>query len=208
MSVDQKPNGVERQARLLAGLIAVIAGLLRLVPHPWNFTPVGALGLFGGGRLRSWRAFALPLAVMIATDILLAFIRGSEYSRYLLSPMILFVYGSFLLNVFIGRALCRTQSFWRIGTASLLASLQFFLLSNFGQWLIYSVEPGAVSNVLAGEFPRTLSGLVDCYILAIPFFGTTLVGDLAYSGVLFGAYALLVRPQLATEQVEAVTDSK
>src|ERR1700680_3189936 len=53
----------------LAGGLAVVAGLIRVIPHPWNFTPVAALGLFGGARLRPWLALTLPFAVMAVSDL-------------------------------------------------------------------------------------------------------------------------------------------
>src|SRR5262245_49593648 len=70
--------------------LAVIAGLIRLVPHPWNFTPVGAVGLFSGGRLRGRRAFAVPLGLIAFTDLVLWALRGPDYSPLHVSR--LFVY--------------------------------------------------------------------------------------------------------------------
>src|SRR5262245_59433549 len=106
------PNETKSVARPLATGLALLAGGLRLEPHPWNFSPVGALGLFGGGRLRSWQAFVLPLAVMIVSDVGLWAFR--TYQGY---PAVgwytLFGYSSFLLYVLIGWWLCRTESVWR-----------------------------------------------------------------------------------------------
>src|SRR5437764_11803631 len=118
--------------RPLATALALMAGLIRLVPHPFNLTPVGALGLFGGARLRSWRAVALPLAVMLASDACLWLLHGldPDYGPFHVSRW--FVYGSFLLYVVIGRLLVHTEASWRLGLASCVGSLQFFLLTNFG----------------------------------------------------------------------------
>src|SRR5262249_55859843 len=69
----EQPNVVTRP---LASALAVAAGLIRLIPHPWNFPPVGALGLFAGARLRAWHAFALPVALMVVTDSLLWAMKG------------------------------------------------------------------------------------------------------------------------------------
>jgi hypothetical protein len=203
-----RANEPERVARPLATVMAIAAGLLRLVPHPWNFTPVGGLALFSGGRLPSWQAFAIPLAVMAGSDVALAFMNGFDRSWYLLSPIVPFVYGSFLVNVLLGKLLCRTQSAVRIGSASLLASLQFFLVTNFAQWLFNSFAPGTYTHLLAGQYPRSLAGLGECYLAGLPFFGTTLIGDLAYSGLLFGAYALLTHPRFSSERSEAVAETK
>jgi hypothetical protein len=175
----------------LASGIAVAAGLMRLIRIWPNFAPIGALGLFGGARLNSWQAVALPLGVMVASDYLLRAI-------YNLMPFDPFVYGSFLVYVLLGRLLCRTNSPWRIGLASVLGSVQFFLITNFGAWLT------------TGMYPRTWDGLVTCYLAALPFygldsrlllgfFGNTLLSDLLFTGCLFGAYALLSRKRVAVE---------
>jgi len=49
-------------------------------------------------------------------------------------------------------------------------------VSNFGTWL---------SGTL---YPMSLTGLTECFIMAIPFYGNTLLGDLFYVAVLFGIY--------------------
>src|SRR5262245_30484727 len=123
--------------RPLASSLAVLAGLIRLVPHPWNFTPVGALGLYGGARLPAWQAFTLPLAVMIVTDLVLKVVLN-------LPAFNPFVYAAFVVYVLLGRLLTRTESPWKIGTVSLVGSVQFFLLSNFGAWLGLSRGPEAL----------------------------------------------------------------
>jgi hypothetical protein len=169
--------------------MAVAAGLMRLIPHPYNFTPVAGLGLFGGARLRSWRAYVLPLAVMAVSDVLLWAIQGrSDYSlwQYAFNP---WVYACFLLAVVWGRLLIRNGGAGRIAAVSVLVSVQFFVVTNFGVWLSGSL------------YSRDLSGLIACYVAAIPFFGTNapplgffgnqVIGDLFYTGLLFGLYALL-----------------
>jgi hypothetical protein len=208
MTQDRQPQetGTEQPepvARPLATSLAVLAALIRLVPNLCNFTPVGALCLYAGGRLRSWHAFALPLVLMLGTNVILALWHGSDYLIYRTAPV---VYASFLVNVLLGRWLCRTQSPWRIGTASLLASLQFFLVTNFAEWLLCGVPPG--TPLQPGEYPHDLAGLIACYVAALPFFGTTLVGDLLFSGVLFGLHAVLTRASFRAEAVEAVPSSE
>jgi hypothetical protein len=174
-----------RVVRPLASSMAVAAGLMRLIRFAPNFAPVGALGLFGGARLHSWQAVALPLGVMVVTDFLLRAVYG-------LMPFDPFVYLSFLVYVLLGRLLCRANSAWRIGLASVLGSVQFFLVTNFGTWL------------MTGIYPHTLEGLVTCYTAALlfmdrnlfvplGFFGNTLLSDLFFTAVLFGVYALLTR---------------
>ncbi len=161
--------------------LMVVVGLVRLVSIPLpNFVPIGALALFGGGRLRSWRAFAVPIVVMLATDGLLTFLK--PYSAFYSGQQ--WVYGSILIYVLVGRWLCQGNSPVRIGLAALLGAVQFFLITNFGVWATGG----------EGGYPHTLAGLVACYDAGIPFFRYgTLPADLFYSGVLFGGYALATR---------------
>lgn len=156
---------------LLIFTLILLAAALRLAPHPWNFTPVGAIALFAGATVRDRRmAFLFPLLVMLATDAIIGF--------NVLSPL---VYASFLLSVLIGRFLNQKHNLLRIGGATFLGSLQFFLITNFGVW------------ALLNSYPRTAAGLGACYIAGIPFFWNTLAGDAIYAALLFGAFALAER---------------
>jgi hypothetical protein len=195
MEVSQlKPQApVEKQSvtRPLATTLAVLAGIIRVVPHPWNFTPVGALCLYSGARLRSWQAWVIPLAVMALSDLAIKSITGDPG----LDP---FVYASFLINILLGRWLLRTtESPWRIGSVSLLASLQFFLVTNFGAWVMLSKPPFLT-------YSPTWDGLVQCYVMGLPFADRTFLGDLLFCGVLFGLHALLSRWVFSGERVTAV----
>jgi hypothetical protein len=198
-----------RLAQTCAAGMAVVAGLMRLIWHPWNFTPVGGLGLFGGARLRSWLAYTLPLGVMVVSDLLLWATRGDK-------PFNPAVYVCFMLTVLAGRLLLRTGSAWRIGIVSVLASALFFLVTNFDAWWTLSGPlTGVDGTVVAPLYARDLSGLVACYVAALPFvgsnapplgfFGNQLVGDLFYTGILFGAYALLRRGVLVPRRLRAPT---
>jgi hypothetical protein len=175
------------QARLSSSL-TVVAALARLIPHPPNFTPVGGMSLYGGAKLKGWRAFAMPLALMVVTDILLYFVNGYATSGFHMfrfnTP---FIYAAFLLNVLIGRTLLKKLSVARLGAATVLCSTLFFLITNFAVWLAPDSGLGAVM------YPHTLSGLITCYVAALPFFGTTLAGDALYTGVLFGLHAAAER---------------
>src|SRR4051812_24524656 len=131
----EQPQPHEKHSRLLAlGLslgMGVVTVILRVVPHPPNLTGVGAVGLFGGGRLRPWQALALPLLVMLASDTALWVMMGFDplYSPLHISRA--FVYPSVLVYTLIGWALLSGKaSLLRVAGASLLGSLQFFLLTN------------------------------------------------------------------------------
>ncbi len=179
-------------ARPLALLLAIVAGVMRLVPHPWNLASVGALGLFGGARLRSWHAFALPLLVMAGTDLALLALKDNP-------PFDPYVYASFMIYVLVGRCLIRTESPLWIGGASVLASTQFFLITNFGVW------------AHGTPYPKTIAGLGECYAAGLlfnqreatlGFFAPTVIGDLAYTAILFGLHAWLSRVYFPEERVE------
>ena len=161
----------------LIGIIGA-AALARLLPHPPNMTPIAAMALFGGATLRNrWQAFALPLLAMAASDVLLGLTR---YGLAALASRPV-VYGALALTVVMGLMLRRRRTPATIGAAALGSSLLFFVVTNFSVWL------GSV------YYPPTWEGLVACYTAALPFFRNTLVGNLAFSLVLFGGFALAER---------------
>jgi hypothetical protein len=146
----------------------VLVAALRTVPHPWNFTPIGAMALFAGALVRDRRiAFAFPLLTLVASDIFIGF--------NILEPL---VYVSFLVNVLIGLWLKRKRTPVRIGAATLAGAMQFFLFTNFGVWLFLN------------SYPKTAAGLLTCYAVGLPLFWNTLAGDALFATLLFGGYAL------------------
>lgn len=154
------------------------AVFMRLVPHPPNFGPVAAVGLFGGAVFSSrWLALILPLGVMLLSDGLLHagyLIGWREYSGFHQSMMS--VYACMMVCVLLGMLTLRTQkTAFRVVGCSLVGSCLFFVVTNFQYWLIT---------------PEPLS-LTQCYVRAIPFFHYTIGGDLFYSALLFGSYALV-----------------
>jgi hypothetical protein len=147
------------------------AAFSRLIPHPPNLASVAAVALFGGAYFSDRRlAFLVPLAALFLSDLVLGFYRGMEV-----------VYLSFALIVCIGLWLQRNRTAPRIAGAAVASSALFFLVTNFDVWAFGSL------------YPRTLEGLIACYVAAIPFFGNTLLGDLFYTAVLFGGFVLLER---------------
>jgi Family of unknown function (DUF6580) len=156
---------------LLALVLIVLAAALRIAPHPWNFTPVGAMALFSGAVLKDRRlAFLFPLVALFVGDVFIGL--------YKIIPII---YASFLVSVAIGLWLRDRRTIARITLATLLGAIQFFLVTNFAVW-----------QFLKG-FPHTASGLAACYIAGIPFFWNTLAGDAFYATLLFGGFALAER---------------
>jgi hypothetical protein len=154
-------------------ILILLAVASRLVPHPPNFTPLAAIGLFAGACLTARKLWLVPCAALLISDLVIGFY----------PPVVMaFVYVAFVLNAYLGRAFLHQQrTIARLGWVTVSGSMLFFILSNLGDWL---------SGM---NYPLTAEGLMQCYIMAIPFFGNTLSGDLFYSACLFGAYAMGAR---------------
>lgn len=171
----------------LSGLI-LLAALCRLIPHWPNFTPIGAMALVGGAWFsRKYLAFLVPIAALYLSDLLLNNIVYAEYYQGLVWGISPFTYGAFALIVVLGLLLRGRVRPRNVLLASLGASSLFFLVSNFGVWM---VDP---------FYPKNAAGLLAAYTAGIPFFWNTLAGDLFFSAVLFGAYAYAA-PQVATRK--------
>ena len=167
--------------------ITLSAAAMRLMPHPPNVTPIAAMALFGGVHFAGKRtALLLPLAAMYLSDLALGFF---VYDFGWFHGFMPFVYASFVLMVCLGFLVRHRLTPLRVGAAALTGSVLFFLVTNFGVWLISSL------------YPKTLAGLAGCYVAAIPFFRNTLAGNAAYTLVLFGGFALAQRylPALRAE---------
>lgn len=170
---------------MLVIAIVVSAALSRLLPHVPNVTPITAVALFAGAYFSDRRlAFAVPLAALFLSDIVLGFDRLGETVA---------VYLSFALVVALGLWVGHRRSALRVGAAALSASVLFFAITNFAVWAFGTL------------YPNTWAGLVQCYVAALPFFRHTLAGDLAYTILLFGGFALLERriPALRESPVAA-----
>ena len=154
----------------LLAFCAVVMGavFMRILPHPPNIAPIAALALFCGITVPNWRGFALPIIVMVLSDIFLGF-----------HATIPFVYGSFMLIVGIGYLLRKNKSPRNIILGSLIGSILFFFVSNFGVWMTSPM------------YEKTFSGLLHCYEMGIPFFRNTVIGDLLYTGIFFIGYRYL-----------------
>lgn len=164
---------MDNRMKLVAGFIFAGA-LLRLLPHPLNFTPIAAMALFGGAYLKDKKlAFFLPMTALLISDLLLEIYNGTGFHSTML-----FVYGSMAISTSLGLLLRGREQRATIMVASLLGSFIFFMITNFGVWLVQSI------------YPMTGAGLRDCYVQAIPFFRGTLMGDLFYNLVFFGGFAL------------------
>lgn len=156
------------------------AALSRLLPHPYNFSPVAAMALLGGAVFtRKSLAFLLPLGALFLSDLcfqLFTPVPGFYGGGQLIN------YGAFALIVALGWILIPRLHARNVVIASLAASTLFFLVSNLATWIF----AGGTA-----PYTRDAAGLLNTFVLGIPFFGNTLLGDLFYCGVLFGSYALI-----------------
>ena len=169
-------NSINPRFMVLAGLV-LAAALTRLLPHPPNFTAVGAIALFGGAYFnKKVFAFAVPLIAMLITDLIIGF-----------HPGMYAVYAAFALIVLIGMQLRENKKIMNIFLASVSASVSFFIITNFALW------------VTGNLYPKTGAGLAECFTAAIPFFSYTFVGDLFFVGIMFGAFEIVKAkfPELA-----------
>ncbi|WP_242119358.1 DUF6580 family putative transport protein [Aestuariivivens sediminicola] len=140
-------------------LFVVVAAFFRLVPHIPNVTPITAMALFSGVYFSNRKlAFIVPLSAMFLSDLFLG-----------LTTISIFVYLGFVLVGMIGM-ITRKMNLKSI----LLSSILFFLITNFGVWLL--------------SYPKSISGIIECYTLAIPFFRNALIGDLFFAGVMYYGY--------------------
>ena len=179
-------NKQNKSLLISAVLLILFAAATRLFPHYPNFTAIGAMALFGGSVLKDRKlAILLPISALLLSDICLQLfgITSGFYSGQF------FVYGAFMLITILATFI-RKPGVANITLASVWSGVLFFLISNFGVWVLGS---GLV-------YGKTLNGLMACYAAAIPFyknefFGNFLLnsvyGNLFFSAILFGAYYLV-----------------
>ena len=169
----------QRHHYIFAFILILAAAMSRVLPHPQNFAPIGALALFGGAYFNKKFATIVPLAALLAYDYFIGF-----------HALMVWVYGSFFAVSLMGMWLKNHKSVGVIAGTTLAGSILFFVVTNFGVWA-------------AGYYPQTTEGLVACYIAAIPLFHNTVAGDLFYVAVLFGAYELLIHSAAKRRTVDA-----
>ena len=159
-----------RLGAIMAIIIAAVAARISMSGIP-NVSPITALALFSGAYLADRKlALLVPLVAMFIGDLVLG-----------LHNMMFFVYGAFILISLIGFFISTRLCGHVVISASLISSIVFFLVTNFGVWMV------------SGLYPMTFEGLVACYTAAIPFFQMTLMGDLFFVGITFGVFMLLER---------------
>ncbi|XDD47086.1 DUF6580 family putative transport protein [Leptospira sp. WS39.C2] len=168
------------QSRVSVAILMVIATVLsRVLPHPPNFTPVLAVSLFSGAYLTDRKlALVVPILAMFFSDLVIGF--------HDLMPV---VYGFMALSVLFGKQIGTSVSKSFGYTA--IGSVLFFIVTNLAVW------------ATSGMYTLDLSGLTQCFVMAVPFFQNSILGDFVYSGILFGAMAFLNRTVFQTEKQTA-----
>jgi len=155
--------------------------ILRLIPHLPNFAPIAAMALFGGTYLNKKYALIVPILAMLISDYFIGFY----------NPWIMFsVYGSFILIGLIGLWLKKHKTVANVLGASLSGSIIFFLVTNFAVW--------AVPHSM---YPHNLQGLLQSYIMGLPFLKNTILGDLFYVGALFSLYEIVLLVTLKRRRI-------
>jgi hypothetical protein len=151
--------------------IVILGACARLLPHPWNFTPMMAIGLFAGTHARKTSTGILAtVAALALSDAVMGFYSGFWY-----------VYGAMLIPVLLGRLIRNRSGVGAIAATALASSVSFFLITNFMVW--------ATGHLYA----RTIAGLMASYVAGIPFYQNQVLGDAFYTLAMFGGYAFLSR---------------
>lgn len=165
---------------LVLSLLIVAAAATRalplFVPHMWHFTAVGALAIFAGAQFSDKRlAFSMPLAAMALSDVFI----GNGFSAV--------VYAGFVAMVCCGLLINKRQTIGGVFASSVLGAVVFFLITNFA--FLYPTT----------LYPHNAAGIVASYVAGLPFLNNMIAGNLIYSSILFGSFALLSKkyPSLA-----------
>jgi hypothetical protein len=161
-------------------ILLVMTGVCsRLMPHPANFTAIGSLAIFSGSHLSFKKSLLVLMMTMLITDAVLG-----------LHPVMWATYGSLLVAIVLGRCIKDKKTIRNIAGVTVASSVLFYVVTNFAVWVI----PGSM-------YPKTIQGLVDSYIMALPFFRNSLLGDFTYTGVFFTAYEFISRLRLRSSVV-------
>lgn len=162
-------------------LLILFATFSRIIPHMPNFSPLGAIGLFGAAHFaKKWQALLIPVTATWLSDLFINnVIYGAYYPEFTwFYQGFYWQYGSYLLITLAGFFILKKVNFQRVITGAIISTAIFFLVSNFGVWVSGSM------------YPQTLEGFISCYTAAVPFLKGTILGDLFYSGFLFGTFSL------------------
>ena len=164
-------------------IIILLAAFTRIMPHPPNFSPMAAIGLFGAAHFaKKWQAFFIPLIGIWVSDLVINnYVYSSSSSNIVwFYSGFYWQYISYILIIFAGLFIFnRGISLTKTVGGMISSSGIFFLVSNFGVW-----AGGTM-------YPKNFSGLITCYAAGVPFIHNTIISDVLFTTVLFGTYYLL-----------------
>ena len=166
------------QVKYLVAVVLVLA-VFRFVPHPPNVTPIAAMALFSGAAFTNRSlAYFIPLAAMIISDLVIGF-----------HSTVWYVYAGVALTVFVGSMINQIKVV-RVGIAAIVASIIFFLITNFGAWLHHDM------------YSQNLSGLLQAYVAGLPFLRNSLIANLIFSYLVFYCFSSFIsrRTSLSSTQ--------
>ena len=154
--------------------LIIVLSFSRLIPHPWNFTPILAMGIFSGFYFKNFilGSFVVIFSMFVG-DLFLGF-----------HSTMLFTYASLMIAVVLGLFINKFK-FTEILFSGLASSVCFFVVTNFGAWLTLEM------------YEKNLAGLFKSYVLAIPFFHNTLISTLFYLIVLKLLSTFIVKEKIA-----------
>ncbi len=142
--------------------IVVLLALTRLIPHPPNAVPIAAMALFSGAFFTNrLLAYSVPLIAMLISDYIIGF-----------HSSVIYVYAGVALTVVIG-SFIKHITFLRVGAAAIIATLAFFLITNFAAWLHHDL------------YADNISGLIQAYIAGLPFMRNALLANIIFSYIAF-----------------------
>ncbi len=153
----------------IAAILISLAVTTRIIPHLWNFTAVGAIFLFSTFYFKDRRIrFLIPLAIILCSDLCLYWLKGTPFAG-------IGIYSCLMLYIPVSAALIKKVKITNVALAGMSGATLFFITSNFLVW----AQGGGYGL-----------GFIGTYAAAIPFYLNSLLGNLAWSTVLFGLYAL------------------
>tara|TARA_B110000037_G_scaffold195955_1_gene232744 strand:- start:298 stop:849 length:552 start_codon:yes stop_codon:yes gene_type:complete len=161
-------------------LLILFASFTRIIPHMPNFTPIGAMALFGGAYLSNkYHAFIIPILSLWFSDLIINNFILNYYDQFTwFYPGFIWQYATFGIIILIGYFLLKKITLKKVLISSIGSSLIFFVITNFGVWSSGSM------------YTLSLNGLISCFVLAVPFYKGTLLGFLFYSSFLFGVFEM------------------
>ncbi|HEY4511817.1 MAG TPA: DUF6580 family putative transport protein [Candidatus Paceibacterota bacterium] len=176
---------VSLRSKIILIVLFVAFGVAsRFLPHTFNFTPITAIALFASAYLGLRYSLITLIGIMLISDIFIGFYQWQ---------MMIAVYGSFALSAVLGTFI-KKQSVKNIAVSTMGSSLVFYVITNWAVWQFGTM------------YERSFSGLMQSYLMAIPFFKNSLAGDIFYTGILFGTiYAITVYKSRMAQKVRAIT---